>query len=144
MGLADYQPLREEITFVRGGGISVRGFSLEDVALLMNTHFPDINKLFDMYQQQVEQAVVMDAMVQFAATLVREAPMLVANMIALAADEPGAVDKARMLPIAAQIECLKKIAKLTFEEAGGVKNFFESLKMLLGGMVPARLTDSNT
>ena len=144
MSLADYQPLRHVVPF-KGGDISVRGLSLDDVAMLMNEHLSDIDKLFGLYDGSVREDVKVLATAQFAIGLIREAPALVANMIALACDEPEAVPQARKLPIPVQVEAIKAICMLTFDEAGGAKNFLSSLTNLIAAVAPAaNQTGSNT
>lgn len=133
MSLADYQPLRRSIP-IRGGEISVRGLSLDDVAALMHDHLADLDSLFNMYQESAESAL---ASASFIVKVAREAPALVGLGIALAADEPTMAAKARQLSLPIQIEIIKVILELTFEEAGGARKFFESLSMLLKTLTPA-------
>ncbi len=123
----------------------VRGLSLDDVAVLMNQHLGDLEKLFDLYEGTVREDTKVLATAQFAIGLTRDAPALVANIIAMAADEPHAVNKARLLPMPVQVEAIKAIASLTFHEAGGAKNFLTSLTNLIAAVAPtANQTGSNT
>jgi hypothetical protein len=136
MSLAAYEPQRRTIP-LRGGSVDVRGIGLDDVAVLMNLYLRDIDALFNLYDENVDEGSKMAAMAQFAIVLCREAPALVGHLIALAADEPDQIDKARRLSLPAQVEILKAIFELTFEEAGGSRKFFESLGMLLRTLAPA-------
>lgn len=136
MSLADYQPLRREIPLRGGSSVSVRGLSLDDVAVLMNLYLRDIDALFGLYDE-VDEASRVRAMAQFAVVLCREAPALVGHMIALACDEPDQIDRARTLGLPKQVEILKAIFELTFEEAGGARKFAESLGTLLQTLAPA-------
>lgn len=136
MSLADYQPMRKDVP-VRGTSVSVRGLGLDDVAVLMNLYLSDIDALFRLYDDEVDESNRVAAMAQFAIVLCREAPALVGHMIALAADEPDQIEKARKLSLPAQVDILKTIFELTFEEAGGARKFFESLAMLLRTLAPA-------
>ena len=136
MSLADYQPMRVDVP-VKGTSISVRGLSLDDVAILMNTYLRDIDALFRLYEDEVDEASKVAAMAQFAIVLCREAPALVGHLIALSADEPNMVDRARRLSLPAQVDLLKAIFEMTFEEAGGARKFCESLGMLLRTLAPA-------
>lgn len=136
MSLADFQPARESVTF-NGGEFSVRGLALDDVTVLMRHHMSDVDKLVEAFSSNdstPEYAAKIAA--QHIVTLVKEAPGLVANLIALASDEPDSVENARRLGIAVQIRALETIAKLTFDEAGGPKKFVESLVALLRGLRP--------
>jgi len=136
MSLADYQPMRTDVP-VRGTSVSVRGLALDDVAVLMNLYLSDIDALFRLYDEEVDQASKVAAMAQFAIVLCREAPALVGHLIALAADEPDMIDKARRLSLPAQVDVLKAVFRMTFEEAGGARKFCESLGELLRTLAPA-------
>jgi len=145
MALADYTPLTRAIPFRRGGEVTVRGLSLDDVAVLMNLYLQDIDALFGMYDQSRAADERVAEMARFAVVLCREAPALVGHAIALAADEPDEIDRARKMPLPVQVELVKAILELTFEEAGGARKFFESLGGLLQTLVPAmKKTDSPT
>lgn len=136
MALADYQPLTRKVT-LRNGDLSLRGLGLDDVAVLMNEHLPDIDSIVSLYDDNMDSGSRVAATAQFALILTRQAPALVATIIARAADEPDQVDKARSMGIAAQVECLKAVLEMTFEEAGGFRKFVENLTMILQGMAPA-------
>lgn len=153
MSLADYQPLRSPVPLGNGNSMDVRGLSLDDVAVLMNQHLVDLERLFDLYEGGVREDAKVLATAQFAIGLTRDAPALVANVIALAAAPDGAsrdeiaalVPKARTLPMPVQVEAIKAISLLTFAEAGGAKNFLSSLTNLIAAVAPAaNPTDSNT
>ena len=137
MGLADYQPARQKVEF-KGGSVSVRGLSLDDVTVLLKHHLADLDNLMEIYQRDVKDEMAIAAAVQYGVSLAREAPGLVAHVIALACDEPEKVDQARMMPLPVQVELLKAIGTLTFEEVGGAKKFFESLQTLTAAIRPAK------
>jgi hypothetical protein len=136
MSLADYKPARSTVSF-KGGEFSVRGLALEDITVLMRNHMSDIDNLVDVFSRNMTDTEASTVAIQHAIALVKEAPGLVANLIALASDEPDSVDSARTLAMPLQIRAVQEIAKLTFEEAGGPKKFFESLMVLLRGLSPA-------
>lgn len=130
MSLSDYVPQRVTVP-LRGGSLQVRGLALDDVTILLQNHLPDLDTLFDLYQEaQTDHTKVSDT-AKYAVQIIKQAPGLVANMIALAADEPDQVEKARVLPIAAQQKALMEILRISFEEAGGPKKFFASLMGIL-------------
>lgn len=136
MALADYQPERSVVEF-KGGSVAVRGLSLDDVSLLIKNHLDDLDQILAMYKSNVTPDIQAAVMAEYAVTLVREAPGMVAHIISLAADEPDAVENARRLPMPTQIELLKAIGHLTFEEVGGIKKFAESLAQLATRMTPS-------
>lgn len=135
MSIADYKPETAEVKF-KGGSLTVRGLALDDLAVLMGTHLSDLDVLVGMFQREVKAELAVPVMAQYAITLVKEAPGLVANLIALACDDGDNVDPYRKLSMPKQLECVEKIANLTFEEAGGPKKFFESLMRLIRGVTP--------
>lgn len=135
MALVDYQPTRVTIDF-KDGSFQVRGLGLVDLGVLLKDHLDDLDALIALYEKDVREDVQAAATAQYAVSLVREAPGLVANVIALASDEPDSVDQARSLSMPLQVKALSEIGRLTFEESGGPKNFFESLKKLFGSMRP--------
>lgn len=137
MALADYQPKRVVVEIRKGLDFNVRGLSFEDISTLMGNFAVDLDKLIDIYAK-VGDTEDMSEMAQYTVALVREAPLLVAQMIALASDEPDSVEQARTLTMVTQINAIRAIGKLTFEEAGGPKKFFESLTELVKTITPRR------
>lgn len=135
MSLADYSPQREEVKFT-GGSFIVRGLSLDDIAILMQNHAQDLDKLIGIYASGIKGDAAVAAFAQYTIALAKEAPGLVGNLIALASDEPDAVDQARALSMPTQVIALKAIGRLTFAEAGGPKKLFESLSELVKMVAP--------
>lgn len=133
MSLSDYT-VPTAVVELKGGQVTVRGLSLDDLAILLRNHMADLDKLIEIFSQPVRREIAVGAMVQHAVPLIREAPGFAANLIALACDEPDEVDKARSLPLAAKTKLLTKIAELTFEEAGGAGKFFENLFPVINGL----------
>lgn len=142
MALSDFTPVRQTVQF-EGGEVDVRGLALDDVALLMKQHLPDIDTLVDVFVQQTrktdEEAMDLDNIIHHAIGALRTAPGLVAHTIALASDEPDHVDIARSLPLPVQIQLVREIVELTFREAGGPKNFLASLSHLIRGLTPTMM-----
>lgn len=133
MALADYEPLRRDIALPGGSSFAVRGFSLEDITLLIDKHGEDIQRFFDRYAQETTRpddvspvAAIMDVL--------RQAPELAASIIARAADEPGTESKIRKLPIGVQVDAMQKVADLSFEVSGGPGNFVEAVISLMRGL----------
>lgn len=136
MGLMDYQPPSEEVKF-KGGSFELKGLSTQDFSLLLARHSVDLEKVFDLYEKGGEDGTDFTAagLAKFVMTLINDAPGLVANAIALSAGEPKAADHVmKTFGIALQLQCLKIVGRLTFEEAGGVKKFVESLREIYGNV----------
>lgn len=145
MSLSDYRAPKAVVPF-KGGQFEVRGITFDDLAILMRNHLDDVDALVKIFNRPgitAENAV--PAILQNCVGIVREAPGLAAQLIAMASDEPDNVDGARKLGMATQVDAVRKIADLTFEEAGGPKKFLESLFQLMQGMISAPVqTDSPT
>lgn len=135
MALADFQAERRNVMVNGKVLFSVEGLSLDTLALLVSTHMPDLEYVFgivvhgeqpgETFQQQVARVAM---------GLAREAPGLVANIIAICSGEQlndELIKTARRLPFPAQVQALEHIGAMTFEEAGGVKKAIESLMTLL-------------
>ena len=101
----------------------VRGLSLEDILLLVSEHKAELSVLFDRFQDSADTDI--DDTRTMGANLIQEAPGLAAKIIAIAADEPDAVDNVRQLPFPAQVDTLDQIGRLTFESQRDVKKVLE-------------------
>ena len=133
MALADYEPLRRVVQLPGGNSFAVRGFSLEDITVIINAHGPAVQQFFDTYSkdgQFREDASPVAAI----GDLLRQAPDLAASIICRAADEPGTEPVIRKLPVGPQVEALQQIADLTFEASGGPGNFVEAVVSLMRGL----------
>ena len=147
MGLSNYKPKVTSVALPgEGGAIVVRGLSLDDIAVLMNEHLSDIDGLVAIHSESLAKDQRVEEMARFAIGLAKDAPASVEPLIALAADEPDAVANARRLPLPVQVNILKVVLGLTFEEAGGFPKFVESLTQMMSGMALAqpRTNDSPT
>lgn len=130
MALAGYQPEHRSVA-AGATTFNVRGLSLNDAAVLIREHFPDIDALFDLFNG-VENMET-EQLQQLAVVLTTNAPGFVANVIALAAGEGSASD-AEKLPASVQLQALFDIGELTFTEVGGVKKSMEVIAALLTKM----------
>ena len=133
MALADYDLPRRAVPLPGGNSFAVRGFSLEDITVLIDEQGEAVQKFFDQYAQDGQFrsdaspiAAVMDVL--------RQAPDLAASIIARAADEAGTEPKIKKLPIGVQVDAMQKIADLTFEASGGPGNFVETVVGLMRGL----------
>lgn len=136
MALSDFSPESVEVR-VGKATVRVRGFTLEDLSILLRLHIEDLAKILQLIQlaksvvgADADQAVMTEAVVR----LVVEAPGMAANIIAIAADEDRAVDLAARLPMAVQIRLLSEIGRMTFEDLGGPGNFWAVLQTTLAGL----------
>ena len=78
-----------------------------------------------------------------ASVLAQTVPDLAAAVIALASDEPDAVDVVRSLPLPVQLDALIAVGKLTFTDEGAVPKFLAGLGgMLRAGASAAKMAPS--
>ncbi len=138
MALSDFTPETIEIKSKRVT-FDVRGLSMIDLSAILRVHIDDLEHLFKMYEEEAGNASFSNiSMARYATRLISDAPGLVSHIIALAADEPDMVSTVERLPMMTQLDALKAIGKLTFEEVGGVKKLVETLGDLLKEMSPER------
>lgn len=145
MPLSEYKDTREEVQFT-GGSLSVRAVGLPDLALLIGIHEDIISNVVDMVRnnQQAfangDSSAIEQAMVALITDLARESPMLVANIIAICADEPDQIANASRLPLVVQMDALAKIAKLTFTDMAAVKKLAADVMSIVNGLLPLETT----
>lgn len=108
---------------------TVRGLNLLDLTELFKTHLPDIGAVVTMYQDSGAQ--LNDATLgKLAMRIWKDAPGLLAHVIARAANNPDWVESAVRLPMMTQIEALREIAAMTFDEVGGAKKLLADIAEL--------------
>lgn len=123
MPLAGYQPQREYLA-VGESLIPLRGLAIADLEVLMNFNLADLQIAVDALQSSSQGFVL-------GLRMIRDTPDLVARIIALAADEPDAVENAKKLPFPLQVAALEKIGTLTFQDVGGPGNFTAVLSRMM-------------
>ncbi len=130
MDLANYSPTRRDIPLGAAGTLSVRGLSLADVSLLVEAHQNSLVAAYASFEQMRGQAGSDDTTLfaTLALGLVREAPQVAADIIALAADQPHAAKGAANLQFPVQVQALIAIASLTFEAGGGLGELLAALR----------------
>lgn len=135
MGLKDYKPLREEIK-LKSTALSLRGLTMPDVTRLISLHLPEIETAFGRWKAVQGQVYARTAADEFFIGLCSDFPEVVSEVISVACDEEDAKQQASKLPVGVQCKCLEVILRLSFEEAGGIKNWFASLVGTLRGAIP--------
>lgn len=140
MPLSDWTEERADIELPNGGSFSVRGLSLADAGLLIRMYRDDIDQLrtaFVGVDPRNTDAMAETAL-QVASELTRTAPEMVATIIAAAADEPTAYEKAARLPLPIQAKVLTEIGRLTFVDAAGLKKFIADVTTLVRELFGSR------
>jgi hypothetical protein len=137
MNLADFEPVTLSVK-IKGSSFLVRGLSLADLTPLIATYYPDLKVLVESWSGSRIDAIGDAQLQQFILDLCARAPALATDIIAAGADiteEKGRIAIRRM-PFPVQVEALKSIFHLTFEDIGGAGNFAATLVSLTGGMFP--------
>ena len=131
MTIAGYKAPRREVPLQGAESFSVKGLTLEDISVLIETHFNDLDGLIELFTSQSVD-LTMDNIKPIATAIVGQAPGFAANLIALAAGEPDAAPTIQKeFGAGVQIKAVMEIGDLTFSEAGGIKKGLESVVALL-------------
>jgi hypothetical protein len=142
MGLKDLVFERHVIK-TSGGEFSVRGLSLVDITSLFHSHRGELTALFERFQTSGgKKAISLDSASDIGASLIHSSPMIAAEVIAIAASEPGEFDEhalaiATALPLPYQLEALEAVAKLTFTADNPPKKVLAAIVRISGGTVAA-------
>ena len=126
MALKDYVAKRSTIA-VGDTQVLIRGLRVSDISILIEGYKADLIALFAIYGESKSAPDETSKFNRVIVETARTLPELTSAVIALAADEPDAVEQAKSLPFPSQIDALVKIAHLTFDEVGGLGNFLAVL-----------------
>lgn len=140
MPLADYKPPTKKLSF-SGGDFEVRAVSLMDVAVIIEAHETQIERIYQKVQMKTGQQITPELVGDVFMDVIREAPVLVGHLIAIAADERDAngdllLTVAGSLPMTVQVEALQAIGELTFTDLASVKKFGADVMKLIRGILP--------
>lgn len=129
----EYIPITETLP-VKGKGqtiaLELRGLNLLDLTELFKVHLPDLGALATLIDENGGASMGQADMMKTATALVKEAPGLVASVICRAADDETWLYSAGKLPFMTQIQAVTIVARLTFEEVGGIKKTMAALKQM--------------
>jgi len=138
--LKDCVITRRKITF-EGGEFELRGVSLPDISAAIIEHREAVDRVADILRSRVEMNDTA-SMIDILIDVIRESPYLAAFLICSCADEPNAYSAAFHLPLAVQVEALRAIGDMTFQDAEALKKLIADVKGLLAGMRPPRPVDA--
>lgn len=122
--LADLKLPTTEVPVSDGQTLTVRGLSLTDISEIFREHAIVLEGL---YQKHIVAKDEMPPADQLAKALMTEAPLVVAQLIASANDEPESDEIVGKLPIMVQANALTEVAALTFRSEAEVKELLEKL-----------------
>ena len=110
----------------------MRALGFDDIQSLLINRSGLIQQALELFNEHGVEAAASDADVrQFVLSLIGTLPELVAELIAIAADEPDMAHKARRIPAPAQLELLMAVYEQTFVEPDAVGKFFGRLADLM-------------
>ena len=138
--LKDCVVTRRKITF-EGGEFELRGVSLPDISAAIMEHREAVDRVADILRSRAD-ATDFGAMIDILIDVIRESPYLAAFLICSCADEPDAYSAAFHLPLAVQVEALRAIGDMTFQDAEALKKLIADVRELLAGIRPPRPVDA--
>jgi hypothetical protein len=103
--------------------LTVYGLTLESITDLLATHAKDISAIFNGEADPI--------------SMVSEAPLLAAKVIALACREPDSVEAARNIPVGTQIKILEAAWDLTLPDPDSLGKLLSRLEGMLHLPSPA-------
>lgn len=141
MSLANLQLRTKTVTY-NDTDIVLRGLSANDIAGLILSQMDCIEQVFDIVESQGVKSTADLANVNIAEVgqrLMVQVPGFIAAAIAYSANEPEYADKVLHLPAPVQVEALRHIAELTFNDEAGFREFVGNVVAALRsakGVVP--------
>lgn len=127
MGLRNLRLPSSDVAVPGGDSFSVRGLSLQDISIIVRHHGAAMTLLFDRFIKQSGDGLPPADMAAMGRALLEIAPDAAAEMIALSAGEPEAIDVVRMLPLPVQVDALDKLMGHTFETEQDLKKVVETV-----------------
>lgn len=130
MSLANLQLRTETVPYIGANNeqhnIVLYGLSANDIAGLILSQLSNIEEIFNIVEgagvKSAEDIAKINA-AEVGQRLLVQMPDFIAHVIAYAAHEPDQWSKVLHLPVPVQVECLKKIASLTFNDEAGFREF---------------------
>lgn len=147
MSLAHLQ-LRTDVVNYHGTNITLHGLSANDIAGLVLSQMSSIEQVFSIVEAQGVKTTADLAGIDIATIaqqLLAQAPGFISHAIAYAAGEPEFADKVLMLDAPTQVKCLNVIARLTFNDEAGFREFVGNVVAALRsakGVVPQPRSES--
>ena len=144
MSLANLQ-LRTEAVPYNDSEITLHGLSANAIGGLILSQLSNIEEIFNIVEGAGVKRTADLANVNVAEVgqrLLVQMPDFIAHVIAYAAHEPDQWQKVIHLPAPVQVECLKKLAQLTFNDEAGFREFVGNVVAALRsakGVVPQTL-----
>ncbi len=132
MAWTDYRAPTARIPLGGDAYGEVRGLNIEDISMLLTNHLEPLSKAVQLYADSQTDIFTSRSMQQFMVQAVSHFPVLVTEVISLAADTPDLATK--KLALGVQLSALNEITRLTLDEVGGLGNLSGVLHNLTAGM----------
>jgi len=135
MGLRDYELPSMKVIIDANNSFDVRGIAFEDITRLVNKHGPVCVMIYTKFQDaKGKHGLRPETVGQLLSMAMGQFPEAVAELIALAADEPDMTAKVQKLPIGVQLDAIEKIIALTFSGEADVKKLVETVTRMAEGV----------
>ena len=135
MGLRDYELPTLTVTINAKTSFDVRGIAFEDITRLVNKHGPVCVLIYSKFTEaKTKHGLRPETVGQLLTLAMGQFPEAVAELIALAADEPDMTAKVQRLPIGVQLDAIEKVISLTFSGEADVKKLVETVTRMAEGV----------
>lgn len=124
---------------------TVRGLSLNDITELMSVNAGAVEELFNQFNDRDPETVRPDEVTRVGMDMMRNTPMLLAQIIATGSDayldydeksgEQSPMELIMSMPAGMQIACLEKIGEMTFTAFGGPKKVLALVLRIAQGLI---------
>ncbi len=141
MSLAGYTPETKEVSWEAHGKpwtFSVRGLTLPDLTSLVASNLGELDKAVELWNTAKGSVYTPTAMQKFLQNLIRTAPGLVAEVLAIASGEPEQAATYATIPFGISMQALAGLIELTLKEISGLKN----LQAALAAALPDEMLES--
>jgi hypothetical protein len=127
--------LNVETIVTPAGDFTVRGLNFDDISTLVRLNFEALSAVFANAKMDAKGEIKdlkLNNTAALAGSLATSAPQVVAQIIALGADEDDLSEVAK-IPFPNQLEALEAIGKLTFATEGSPKKVLETVIRIVNG-----------
>lgn len=133
MSWTDYEAPSVEIPLGNDKTGKVRGLNVDDLAILITNHLQPISEALALYSASRKDIYSSRNLHSFVISTASQFPVLISEVISLAADEPSL--RGKKLAMGVQVAALDAILKLTLDEVGGLGNLSLVLANLAKGVL---------
>jgi hypothetical protein len=148
MPLSTYEIPMASIPLGKNNSFDVRAITFPDLTFMVEKHLPALTAILAKYKEAQEEVYSRRSIADFAVMIARDFPSFAVEIISVCisgedetADREALSKKVALLGAPVQINAMLEIARLTVDEAGGLKNLTAGLRTKLqAAMANAALT----